>query len=59
MDDTINSVYITGKLKGYSGKTRNGGECSGSFVGHMGQGCNNLNGRGKRIKCVRQVAGLP
>jgi hypothetical protein len=25
----------------------------------MGQGCNNLGMRGTRIKCVRQVAGLP
>lgn len=55
MDDTTNSVYITGKFIGFSGKTGNGGKCTGRAVMTMKQGCNNLNNAyaGGRIKCVR------
>ncbi|KAI0008736.1 hypothetical protein F4779DRAFT_641346 [Xylariaceae sp. FL0662B] len=61
MDDKTHSVYLGTpdddmyKWQGYSGKTKNGGDCSGDFLGDMPHhGCNLLNfSFKKRVKCVR------
>ena len=57
MDDTTHSVYITGNFIGYTGKTGNGGSCTGEALIIMNHACNNLDTvyPGKRIKCLRYV----
>ncbi|KAF5668359.1 small secreted protein [Fusarium heterosporum] len=62
MDDTSNSVYFgDGPWFYYSGKTKNGGSCTGQMIGSWDNDhkhpCVNLNWRSdqdtRRIKCVR------
>lgn len=55
MDDTTNSVYMSGTRwgwVGFDGKTGNGGRCTGKSLGRMTQGCNKLQKGDSRIRCV-------
>ncbi|KAK3392229.1 hypothetical protein B0T20DRAFT_51236 [Sordaria brevicollis] len=61
MDDTSHSVYITNSgpsWYAYSdkvGKTDSGGACTGEKLGHLPNGCHNLDTKfKKRIRCVRR-----
>ncbi|KAI1084325.1 small secreted protein [Whalleya microplaca] len=67
MDDKTHSVYLATqdddeqKWQGYTGKTKNGGACTGDFLGDMPvRGCNPLDytfkkdGAWTRVRCVRR-----
>lgn len=64
MDDTTNSVYLTGgwalgrkKWVAYDTKTSNGGKCVGNELGDLPDGCVNINNvySPRRVRCVRSV----
>jgi len=66
MDDTSHSVYFaSGPWYYYSGKSRNGGVCTGDLLGSWnndnGHPCVNLDSRPgatRRIKCVKWNNGI-
>lgn len=56
MDDTSHSVYLAApgfSWKGYSGKDKDGGHCTGNLLGDLPDKCVNLdNHSSERIRCV-------
>jgi hypothetical protein len=57
MDDTTQSVYLSGAdWMGWSDKESDGGRCSGFIIG-VHQGCNNLEALKPpyRVKCVMKM----
>ncbi|KAI3319832.1 hypothetical protein HD806DRAFT_508076 [Xylariaceae sp. AK1471] len=63
MDDTTNSVFLSGQWDAFEGKSGDGGTCTGLWLGDIGKGggCKNLNDdfdgkrkAGARVRCVRR-----
>jgi hypothetical protein len=63
MDDTSNSVYLSGQWDAFEEKSSDGGTCTGLWLGDIGQGggCKNLNDdfdgkkiSGARVRCLRR-----